>query len=252
MKERIQELLQHTAASHGVHLLLASESGSRAWGFPSLDSDYDVRFLYAHSKDWYLTIDKKDDVIELPINDDIDMNGWDIRKALKLLQKSNSPLLEWLSSPIVYWCDETAMSSFNELSRRAFLPETSCHHYLSMAKKSLSKCDNDKRISVKVYLYTLRAALCCHWIIRRLTQPPMRIQDMLIESCSESHLHRYITDLMELKSKATEKIEIDRSQAFEEYLETVINNAEENIPKNANKLHMEEFDRVLREILSQF
>jgi hypothetical protein len=252
MQDRIQELLQHSAASHSVYLLFACESGSRAWGFPSMDSDYDVRFIYVHPKDWYLSILEKDDVIEFPVMDNIDINGWDIRKALRLLQKSNSPLLEWLSSPIVYWRDEISMSSFSELAKRAFLPETSCHHYLSMARNSLSKCDNGERISIKVYLYALRAALCCQWIIRQLTQPPMRIQELLIESCPESQVHRYITNLIGLKSKATEKIEIDRSQAFEEYLVTVINYAKENIPRNSNKLHGEEFDLVLREILSRF
>jgi hypothetical protein len=73
-------------------------------GFESTDSDWDVRFIYVHPRDWYLSIDVEDkrDVIERPINDELDISGWDLRKALKLLRKSNPPLLEWLSSPIIY------------------------------------------------------------------------------------------------------------------------------------------------------
>ena len=60
--------------------MYACESGSRAWGFASPDSDYDVRFLYVHNEDWYLSFDveKQRDVIEYPIVDEIDCGGWDI------------------------------------------------------------------------------------------------------------------------------------------------------------------------------
>ena len=104
----LQEILVRLNAvekDEGVKILYACESGSRAWGFPSRDSDYDVRFVYVHPAEWYLSIDleKKRDVIERPITDQIDLNGWDLRKALGLYRKSNPPLLEWLNSPIVYW-----------------------------------------------------------------------------------------------------------------------------------------------------
>jgi len=102
MKKRILQELDEIENKHGVKIIFACESGSRAWGFASEDSDYDVRFIYVHSKDWYLSIEKKRDVIELPLDEVLDINGWDIRKSLRLLRKSNAPLLEWLSSPIVY------------------------------------------------------------------------------------------------------------------------------------------------------
>ena len=88
--------LSKVAEEEGVRVLYACESGSRAWGFPSSDSDYDVRFIYAHPVEWYLSIRNRRDVIERPVVNDIDLSGWDIKKALVLLRKSNPPLLEWL------------------------------------------------------------------------------------------------------------------------------------------------------------
>ena len=89
---RIVNRLEEIERSESVRILLAVESGSRAWGFPSPDSDYDVRFLYARPRDWYLSIDARRDVIECPIEDVLDINGWDIRKALHLLLKANPVL----------------------------------------------------------------------------------------------------------------------------------------------------------------
>lgn len=103
----IMRRIKAAEQEHNVKVLYAVESGSRAWGFASPNSDYDVRFIYAHPKDYYLTIDIEDkrDVIEYPIVDEIDINGWDIRKALKLFWKSNPAFIEWLQSPIVYLDD---------------------------------------------------------------------------------------------------------------------------------------------------
>jgi predicted nucleotidyltransferase len=102
--EEVRRRLDQVEASEGVRILLAVESGSRAWGFPSRDSDYDVRFVYIHPPEWYLSVDAefRRDVIERPILDEIDLSGWEIRKALLLFAKSNPPLLEWLASPLVY------------------------------------------------------------------------------------------------------------------------------------------------------
>lgn len=102
MHSEIMNKLESIEQEHGIKILYAVESGSRGWGFASQDSDYDVRFLYIHPTDWYLSIEERKDHIEYPINDLLDINGWDIKKAFLLFKKSNPPLLEWLSSPIVY------------------------------------------------------------------------------------------------------------------------------------------------------
>src|SRR5436190_8518118 len=101
MKARILEALASIEAGEGVRILMAVESGSRAWGFASPDSDYDVRFVYAHERDWYLSIFDKRDVIELMLPDRLDVNGWDLRKSLRLFSKCNLAMNEWIGSPIL-------------------------------------------------------------------------------------------------------------------------------------------------------
>src|SRR6266540_6264764 len=116
MIEKISEALNDVENEHNIRIIYACESGSRAWGFASLDSDFDVRFIYVHSRDWYLSIAEKRDVIELPADDLLDVNGWDIRKTLRLLRRSNSPLMEWLISPIKYLCMDSAFNPLLALS----------------------------------------------------------------------------------------------------------------------------------------
>ncbi len=132
MKSTILRQLDYIEKEHGVSILLACESGSRAWGFPSADSDYDVRFIYAHDRDWYLSVFDKRDVIERPIDKVLDISGWDVRKALRLLRNSNAPLLEWLSSLIRYQCREGPVAEIAALAEKSFLPASCCHHYLRM------------------------------------------------------------------------------------------------------------------------
>src|SRR6266540_3954918 len=104
ISEQVDRRLDEIEANHDVRVAFCCESGSRAWGFASTDSDYDVRFIYVRRPEWYLSIDLEErrDVIETPIEGVWDVNGWDLRKALRLLRKSNPPLFEWLQSPIVY------------------------------------------------------------------------------------------------------------------------------------------------------
>ena len=101
------------------------------------------------------TVADKRDVIEIPFDGELDINGWDIRKSLKLLRKSNSPLHEWLSSPIKYRIVRSVMNAFVELSADAFLPDSSCHHYLSMAQNIINNFREIEEVRIKSYLYSL-------------------------------------------------------------------------------------------------
>ena len=251
MKKRILEELNKIEKNNDVKVIYACESGSRAWGFASEDSDFDVRFIYVHTKDWYLTIADKPDVIEIPFDGVLDINGWDIRKSLKLLRKSNSPLLEWLSSPIKYRNGGSVMNAFVKISTDAFLPESSCHHYLSMAQNIINDFKEKEKASVKSYLYSLRSILCCRWIIKRVNQPPMKIQDLLNEFLPSGELRELVDKQIDLKIKGTESTKINRSLFFEEYLESQHNFIENNIPKNPKKLPVETFDSVFQIILSE-
>src|SRR3954463_4929929 len=120
MIDIIENKLLEIQSSHNVKILYACESGSRAWGFASPDSDYDVRFIYVHNKDYYFSIDEQRDVIELPINDVLDISGWELRKALRLFRKSNGPLYEWLQSPILYQSDPSFIAGVDELMSTYF------------------------------------------------------------------------------------------------------------------------------------
>jgi predicted nucleotidyltransferase len=251
MKKRILEELNKIEKNNGVKVIYACESGSRAWGFASEDSDFDVRFIYVHSKDWYLTIADKPDVIEIPFDGVLDINGWDIKKSLKLLRKSNSPLLEWLFSPIKYRNVRLVMNAFVELSAEAFLPESSCHHYLSMAQNIIENFTEAEKISVKSYLYSLRTILCGRWIIARANQPPMKIQDLLNEFLPSGELRELVDKLIDMKVNGTETTKIDRSLYFEEYLERQHSFVKANIPKNPKKVPIEKFDSVFQKILSE-
>lgn len=179
MEMRIEETLERIEWEHDVDILYACESGSRAWGFASSDSDYDVRFIYAGRLNHYLTVAKTRDVIELPIVDDLDINGWDVKKALSLLRVSNPTLLEWLHSPVVYRADSEFLSAIRDLSVKAMRPRALCYHYLSMAKNNWRNDIDKAHTTAKKYLYTLRALLCVKWIVERNTIPPVSFDELV-------------------------------------------------------------------------
>jgi hypothetical protein len=214
-----------------------------------MDSDYDVRFLYVHPNDWYLTIADKRDVIELDLNNPLDMNGWDIRKALKLLRKSNSPLMEWLSSPVVYLRFDRVMDLFKDLARRAFLPESTCHHYLSMAMSSMEGWERQDAVKVKNYMYAARTVLSCRWVIERLSHPPMAIQDLLATFLPVGRVRELLDRLLQMRRDGVESSAVERSPTLERYLREEIFNLQARIPRNPVKLPVGEFDGVFREIL---
>ena len=112
------------------------------------------------------------------------------------------------------------MNAFVELSADAFLPESSCHHYLSMAQTIIENLKDGEEAGLKSYLYSLRTILCCKWIISRLIQPPMKIQDLLNEFLPPGELRELIDKLIALKIKGAESAKINRSLFFEEYLES--------------------------------
>ena len=251
METKIQEKLAEIELKHGVTIVYACESGSRAWGFPSQNSDYDVRFIYAHPIKWYLSIAERRDVIEVAVDDVLDINGWDIRKSLRLMRKSNSPLNEWLSSPIRYRCPGWAARPLFDLAREAFLPESSAHHYLAMARSGLNKARKKNTVAIKNYLYTIRTLLCCRWIAVHRCQPPMRILQMMHapDSPSDETLYGYIEDLIHLRAESQETAAIPRSRWFEAYIDGQLDLLGMSIPKNPDKLGVDVFDRVFRHIL---
>jgi predicted nucleotidyltransferase len=165
VREEALRRLRQIEREEGVRVLYACESGSRAWGFASPDSDFDVRFLYLHPPAWYLAIDRRRDVIERPIVDDLDVSGWDLRKALGLMRKSNPVLGEWLGSPIVYLDREPALTDrLRAAWADHFAPVSGGHHYLNMARRTHKTYLQGEEVVRKKYFYALRPLLAVRWI----------------------------------------------------------------------------------------
>ncbi|TYP68344.1 nucleotidyltransferase domain-containing protein [Paenibacillus methanolicus] len=215
----ILEALRNIESEEGVRILYACESGSRAWGFPSRDSDYDVRFIYVRPFDEYLSIDDKRDVIERPINDLLDINGWDLRKALRLFRKSNPPLLEWLQSPIPYMEQTSAVARIRSMSPLAFSPKSCMYHYLSMAKGNFREYLQGEEVRLKKYFYVLRPIFACGWIEEKGTMPPIAF-DALFEAQipADSELHAAIGELLARKIAGDELDLGPRIAALNDYL----------------------------------
>lgn len=202
-RKRIRELIAETEAKYEVEILLAIESGSRAWGFASRDSDYDVRFIYMRSKSWYLSafVERKRDVIELPIKDDLDINGWDLRKAVQLLTRSNPALLEWLHSHIVYREHKDFKAQFLPLLQHYYNPRASYWHYFKMAKGNFREYLRGDKVKTKKYFYVLRPVLCMNWIAKYETLPPIKFEELVAHTVTDEVLHAAIADLL-LRKKA--------------------------------------------------
>ncbi len=221
MQNMILQVLTEIEREKNVRILLAVESGSRAWGFASPDSDYDVRFLYVRPWTDYLCLEGRRDVIELPVDDLLDVNGWDLDKTLKLLHASNPTLFEWFSSPIVYRSSPFA-ERFVPYMRRCFSSKKSLWHYLRMAERNYREFLRDRElVKAKKYFYVLRPVLACRWILRQGTPPPMRFFDLAAAELDPS-LNETVTNLLDIKIHAPEVKEVPRIQALHSYLETNI------------------------------
>lgn len=207
IEQEIQRRIDAAEQEHNVKVLYAVESGSRAWGFASPNSDYDVRFIYAHPKDWYVAVDleEKRDVIEYPIVDEIDISGWDVRKALRLFKKSNPSFVEWLHSSIVYRDDEIFAESARNMLASSYSINKGIYHYRSMAKTNYRGYLRKPRVPLKKYFYVLRPLLSILWMEKYRTPAPIEFDTLrqMLETGSELDLA--ITDLIERKKQAMEK-----------------------------------------------
>lgn len=205
MNTQIQEKLKDIESHYGVKILYACETGSRAWGFPSPDSDYDVRMIYAHDTDWYLSLSEKKDTIEFMSEDgELDITGWDIRKCLKLMWKSNGALLERVQSPILYREVPGIQDLLKNYSQRCFAPIAAMHHYLGMARNSFSDVEGKEDVKLKKLFYALRATLCCKWILEKDSVPPIVFAAMVDELSFDESLKERIRELVILKSGKSE------------------------------------------------
>ncbi len=216
----IKEKLNEIERKENIRILLAVESGSRAWGFASPDSDYDVRFIHVRTEEDYLRLEGIRDVLEYPIDDDLDINGWDLQKALKLLYRSNPTLFEWLSSPIVYRETESA-EMIRKIMMKYFSSKKGLYHYLSMAEGNYREYLKGETVRAKKYFYVLRPVLACLWILDHGTNPPMLFEE-LMEAEMEPSVAPSVKELLRLKMNEPEKKLIRRVDAINGYLDRTI------------------------------
>lgn len=253
IKIEILKRLKNTEEKEGVRILMAIESGSRAWGFASPNSDYDVRFIYARNKDWYLAVDleEKRDVIEYPIVDEIDLNGWDVRKALRLYWKSNPAFVEWIKSPMTY----INSGNFREESRK-ILPsiysvEKGIYHYRSMAKTNYRGYLRDEMVPLKKYFYVLRPLFAIQWLEKYGSAAPIEFNKVL-ELVKDYELLDTVYELLEKKKVSEEKMLAPAIPVLNKFIESELARLEEIKPaKSDREMEMAQLNELFHMVLSE-
>ncbi|MFE7508296.1 DNA polymerase beta superfamily protein [Promicromonospora sp. NPDC057488] len=222
----IDARLDRVEQEYDVRVLWAIESGSRAWGFPSPDSDYDCRFLYVRRADDYLGLRARRDVIETPLDKVFDVNGWDVRKALGLMVKGNATVGEWLRSPIVYRGDvavrdELLALAGDTVDRRALM-----NHYLHVGRSSLGLYASTG--VAKKFLYALRPAVTLRWMRVRdgAATPPMDLSTLVAGSAVPGDVRAAVEELVRHKSATREMGAIVVPEVLPRFVEAELGLAE--------------------------
>jgi len=213
--ENIKHILSQIEQEKNIKILYACETGSRAWGFPSPDSDFDIRFIYMHERDWYLSLSVRKDTIEI-MDGDLDITGWDLKKSLSLLKKSNAPLIERFNSPIEYFSVPGFKNEFKELVNSYYSPIAVFFHHHSLAKKFREDLEGKEEFKLKSYFYLVRSLLSCNWIIKDNTVLPMHISG-LMKYISDEHKDR-LNELIALKATVGEKYLHKRDERLNDWV----------------------------------
>lgn len=220
MRDIILEELRKIEETEHVKIIMAIESGSRAWGFASPDSDYDVRFIYVRKKEDYLKLEKVRDVIEWKLDEVLDINGWDLKKALQLLHKSNPTVFEWCASPIVY-LETEEFAWLKEILPTYFSEKKSLYHYWHTAESTYRDHLTSDKVKVKKYFYALRPLLAAKWILDKKSAPPMLFEE-LMEAELEDSLKPEIYKLLEMKKRLPEMGKAPKIDTISDYIEKVM------------------------------
>ncbi len=254
IEQEIQQSLAQIEHDEKVKIFYACESGSRAWGFASRNSDYDVRFLYLRPPEWYLAIDLelRRDVIERPITGALDVNGWDLRKALQLFRKSNPPLLEWLQSPIVYKEEYSITAQLRAELPRFYSPTASLYHYLHMARGNYRDYLRGDSVWLKKYFYVLRPLLAIKWIEADIGPVPTEFNRLLERLLPKGTLREAIDNLMTIKMAGGELDKGPRIETISSFIEKELARLEvaDLEPRNP-KPPWEDLNRLFRSALDE-
>ena len=204
MHDAILKALKQLEREHDCTILFAAESGSRAWGFASPDSDYDIRAIYVKPEAWYWDIaEKKRDTIEAMLPGDLDVSAWELRKALQAFAKCNPSLNEWLGTPIIYAANEAFLTQLQRLLPTYFNPIRATHHYLSLAHHAWST-QVAQEMTLKKLFYALRGLFCAMWSVQFKTMPPTRFDELLIPTLLPELILQEVERLKVLKKVGCE------------------------------------------------
>lgn len=253
MREEILKELDRLESEKNIKIIYAVESGSRAWGFSSIDSDWDVRFVYVHTYEWYLSVEEKKDNIEIILPNDIDLAGWELRKALLLFRKSNPPLLEWLRSPIVY---REALSTANRLKEATavyFNPKSCLYHYLHMARRNYEAYFTDEIVRVKKYFYVLRPLLACCWIEKNKEMAPIEFDVLMDAEIPAGKLRLEINALLDRKKTGEELDKENRIKTIDDFIENKLEHFNEYLTGYSfkNTPGYNELNEIFRQTLKE-
>lgn len=241
MLAEIDTLLSRIEANHGVRIVHAVESGSRAWGFASPDSDYDIRFIFIRPAESYVSVQEGLESIDLPLEGELDAGGWDIRKAARLLGKSNGALVEWLHSPIIYRNEDGFRERWQAMACEIFSPRASSDHYRGLAKQMvLGKLRGDT-VRAKDYLYALRAVLAAKWIAATGSIPPVPFADLF--ATAPPAIQPLIPGLLEHKARTVESERMERLPELDVFLHEFLESVT-TLPQGSGDLTA--LDRLLR------
>ncbi len=215
-EQNILDHLHGLASQYECRLLFACEAGSRAWGVPSPDSDFDVRFLYTHPMKWYLSIEDRRDTIETVRPDDVDLAGWELRKALRLFSTCSIVLNEQLSSPIVYFQNETFRRRLLSLVPTYFNARRAMLHYHKIAEQAANQGMDGLHVGIKRFFYVLRPLLACEWIHANGSMPPTLLEKLIGSEFLPLTSTNEVLELVHLKSGMTDTqpIKISKELAF--------------------------------------
>jgi predicted nucleotidyltransferase len=252
-REKILRKLSETETLQEVKIPLAIESGSRGWGFASPDSDYDCRFIYVHRKDWYLTVLDKKDIIEYAADPVFDINGWDVKKVLQHIIKSNAVMFEWLSSNGVYIKDEGITGLLQNLAADFFNPIAVSHHYLSIARNKLAEILAEDTAKLKRYFYILRPIANLNYIRQYGRMPYMEYDRTLVETETAPEVLSAIQELKAIKAVSDESYKIKQHERLIAYFQQEIDKFTErlNSMKYEKNRDYELLDAVFKEIIER-
>lgn len=218
IEELVRMKIKEIEAKENIRVLHVIESGSRAWGLASPDSDYDVRFIYVRDRNFYLSLRENKDFIDWELNEVLDINGWDIKKVLQHFHKSNATLFEWSNSPVVYYTTDEWKKLYDEVAGKYFACKSSMYHYYGTANKNYHEYLMEDLVKYKKYFYVLRPILACKWIEEKKCPPPL-LFDELFDSVLEEDMKPVIADLLAKKVQMSESDKAPKIEKVNQYVE---------------------------------